>query len=326
MKKTLSTMLALGMVLTLTACGASGSGSSASDSTPASATASASVSASKDNPVSDPTAAATEASVIEDFKQAQQCWFKLEGALSTDSSDTKSGTINGYSSDFFRVNEPGIGSYDDLLEYVSQYVDTSFAEDVINNDEKFMNADGALYMCPAGRGDDMSISWVEFSANLNGDSGSVAVTIHRQDFFDSLGDWYETGDIDQHEFPFTVEDGHAVFSSMEYICGPAPEEAPAEGHDASSLDLALLGKLQGKWFCSDDSYIEINSDGSFETYTAGEKTASGYIETSRGDDGSYLMAGEGFSNTFFELGTDDDGTPVLLFDGGGTVYTLAGQG
>ncbi len=315
------------MVLTLTACGASGSGSSASNSTPASATASASVSVSTDNQVSDPVSAtATEESVIDDFKEAQMCWFRFETGFDTDTSDTKTGTINGTDAEFYRIKEPGFGTYDELLEYLSNYVDSSFAEEALTNDPKYLESDGALYLCPAGRGDDMSISWVEFSANLNGDSGSVAVTIHRQDFFDSLGDWYETGDIDQHEFPFTVEDGHAVFKAMKYICGPAPDEAPVEGHDASSLDAALIGLLQGKWFYSEDSYIEIFVDGSFETYTAGEKTASGYIETSCEDDGSYMMAGDGFNNTFFKLDKDAEGTPIITFDGGGTVYTLAGQG
>ena len=77
--------------------------------------------------------------------------------------------------------------------------------------------DGVLYAASVGRGDDLSIASVDYSALLSGEGGKVIVTIHRQDYDDASGDWMPTGETDVHEFPFTLRAGHAVFSTMENI-------------------------------------------------------------------------------------------------------------
>ena len=43
------------------------------------------------------------------------------------------------------------------------------------------------------------------------------MTIHRQDYDDDSGDWVLTGETDVWEFPFTLQNGHAVFSTMKSI-------------------------------------------------------------------------------------------------------------
>jgi hypothetical protein len=58
---------------------------------------------------------------------------------------------------------------------------------------------------------------VDYDAQLSGDTGKVIVTIHRQDYDDASGDWVLTGETDVCEFPFTLLNGHAVFSTMKSI-------------------------------------------------------------------------------------------------------------
>ena len=269
----------------------------------------------------------SEDSLIEDFKKAQELWFRFEGGLENDYSDSVTGQIYGYDADFYRVTEPGIESIQDLKDYLSSRVDNEYVEEALSETEQYMEVDGVLYSCPAGRGDDLSIGWVEFSAENDGTNGKVTVTIHRQDFYDSLGEWYENGYVDSYEYPFTIVDGHAVFESMDYLCGSSPEESPRVGYDADSLETALLEVLEGTWMCEDGSnYYEILSDGSFTYYINDEARYSGYIVSSRSNDGSYMMEGDDFNGTVFTLDVDRDGIPAIFFDNGYTVFTKDGEG
>ncbi|MBO7600073.1 MAG: hypothetical protein J6S95_02845 [Lachnospiraceae bacterium] len=320
MKKAIAMFLTLGMVLTLTACGEAVSTEPEPDPVPASTEVSASVS--EDPAPVDEGVTIDADTVIENFKNAQAFWFVAEGAIATDYEDSITGTIRGFENEFYRVNEPGMSTYDDMVDTLSAYVDASFVKDYIDNNESYLNSDGNMYVCPAGRGDDLSLAWVEYSVDLNGERGTLILTIHRQDYFDSLQDWYETGDIDEHEFPFTVSDGHAVFDKMEYIC-MYPEEAPIEGHDPDSLDAALIGLIAGTWTIEGGDSIVIEKDGSFSSYLDGEERTDGFIFTSRSDDGTYMMNGEDFNNTIFKHETLDDGTEAITFDSGSIVYTRA---
>ncbi len=328
MKKALSALLAIGMVLSLTACGASENGPASVDEPAVSESVSkASVSESVETSVSeDPGPAsealeATEESVIEDFKAAQNLWFKIEGALSIDSSDVKTADMRGFEADYYRVNESGMSTYDELIDTLSYYVNEDFAKETIDNSEMYLISDGNLYMCPAGRGDDMTMAWVEFSSSINGDKGSLVVTVYRQDYFNLLDDWYETGARDQYEYTFTVVSGRAVFDKMDYLCGPAPETSPVPGHDGETLEAKLISLIAGTWTYVDgtSSYV-INEDGSFVGYINGEENTQGQIFSSRADDGSYMMSGDGFSNTIFKLESGSDGSPIITFDEGGTVF------
>ena len=322
MKKIAALLLTLGMVLSLTACGDTVSPDP--DPAPVSASDSTEVSASVSNdpePVAEP-ATVTDEDVINAFKAAQGYWFKIEGGISTDFNDKITGTIRGYENEFYRVNEPDMGTYDDLVNCLSEYVDASFVKDYIDNSEMFIEQDGALYVCPAGRGDDLTLAWVEYSVDLEGEKGTLTLTIHRQDYFDALQDWYETGETDQQEFPFTVSDGHAVFDEMVYVY-LNPDEAPIAGHDADSLEAALIGLLAGTWTDDDGHSYVIEADGSFVSYYNDEEESEGYIVSSRSNDGSYMMSGEDFNNTLFLLETTDDGSQVITFDSGSIVFSKA---
>jgi hypothetical protein len=325
--KKLTVLLMTGLVICLCACG------SASEQPQEPAPAEVEVET-PDEPEEEPkeepsedTNAVSEESLIEDFNEAQELWFRFEGGLENDYDDSVTGQINGYDMEFYRVSEPGIGSLQDLKDYLAERVDMDYVEEALSGTEQYMEVDGVLYSCPAGRGDDLSIGWVEFSADNDGSKGKVTVTIHRQDYYSVLQDWYENGYVDSYEYPFTIVDGHAVFESMDYLCGSHPEESPRDGYDADSLEAALLGVLEGTWTSEDGAtYYEILSDGTFTYYSVDEELSSGYIETSRMDDGSYLMEGEDFNGTFFTLDVDQEGIPAIFFDDGATIFVKDGQG
>ncbi len=325
--KKLSLMLMTGLAITLTACGGTVVGQ------PEPEPAEVVEDVREDNekePETDPVAdvdAPSEESLINDFKEAQDLWFRFEGGMESDYSDTVTGEINGYEMEFYRVTEPGIGTLQELEDYLSERVDRDYVKDAMSGTEMYMESDGALYACPAGRGDDLSIGWVELAAETDGETGKVIVTIHRQDCYMVLGDWYENGEVDTYEYPFTVVDGHAVFESMEYLCGSCPIESPVEGYDVASLEAALMEAAEGTWVSEDGtSRYEILPDGKFTYYIEGEAQYSGSITPSGADGGSYMMNGEDISGTIFVMDLDQSGTPIILFDDGSTVFVKEGMG
>ena len=196
--KKLSLMLMTGLAITLAACGGTVVGQ------PEPEPAEVVEDVREDNekePETDPVAdvdAPSEESLINDFKDLL---FRFEGGMESDFSDTVTGEINGYEMEFYRVTEPGIGTLQELEDYLSERVDRDYVKDAMNGTEMYMESDGALYACPAGRGDDLSIGWVELAAETDGETGKVIVTIHRQDCYMVLGDWYEKDMMSLHLRP-----------------------------------------------------------------------------------------------------------------------------
>ena len=154
-----------------------------------------------------------ETTVIGDFHEAQDLWSWLDAGAPVDFSDTRT------EGDFWycRVNDPNVHTLADVKEMLSKYVDASFVEEQFTERCVLREFDGVLYAASVGRGDDLSIASVDYDAQLSGETGKVIVTIHRQDYDDTLGDWVLTGESDVLEFPFTLKNGHAVFTTMKYI-------------------------------------------------------------------------------------------------------------
>ena len=312
MKKILALVLAATLVFSLTACGADGSKTSS----PASASES-----SKKDPAANNLETPSKEAIINDYKEAQDLWSKFEGLLNSDYEDNKVVSVDGYDQYFARVTEPGITTLSDLKNLLATRVDRNFVNSAVDNDTKYKEFDGVLYIAPAGRGDDMSIGWVEFEVTTanDGKSGTLTVFIHRQDYNDN-GSWVETGVTDSYDYTFTVESGHAIFASMDYLCGPNPPETRPNYLDGGN-DFTFLS---GKWTFSDgSSYYMIEANGTYVYYIGDTEANRGYITA--GDENSYMMSGEDISNTFFTYEVRD-GVPVILFDNGGSVFTLEGNG
>ena len=264
---------------------------------------------------------------VNQFLEAQRIWFLFETGIGMDFEDSKKGEVFGYEADFYRVTEPGIGTLQDLRDLLATCVESYIAGDAVYNSPYYREFDGVLYVCPSGRGDNMSISWVELSSESDDITGKVIVKVHLQDYFDALGDFFDTGSVVEYDYPFFLEGGKAVFTIMDYLCGPMPAGRARTGRDADSLEAKLVGLLEGKWIVQDgSSHYEIAADGSFTYYIGSEAAYSGQIFSSRSNDGIYMMNGEGISGTEFYLTADLQGNPVLSFDNGKTVFEREGKG
>ncbi len=154
-----------------------------------------------------------ETKAIGDFHEAQSLWSWLDAGAPMDYNDTRTeGDIW-----YCRVDDPNVSTLADVKEMLSRYVDESCVEEQFTETCVLREFDGVLYAASVGRGDDLTIASVDYEAQLNGETGKVVVTIHRQDYDDDSGDWVLTGETDVWEFPFTLRNGHAVFSTMRSI-------------------------------------------------------------------------------------------------------------
>lgn len=156
-----------------------------------------------------------ETTVIGDFREAQELWGWLEAGAPAAYGESIEKNDNYY----YRVNDSRISTLEDLGKLLSKYVEKSFVDAELAQTDMFLEIDGVLYTAAAGRGDDLTIGYVDYDAQLDasGESGKVVATIHRQDFDDETSDWVLTGATDVMDFPFVLSGGHAVFSTMEYI-------------------------------------------------------------------------------------------------------------
>ena len=154
-----------------------------------------------------------EARVIGVFLEAQDLWTWLESGAPKDYNDEKTeGEIQ-----YHRISDPNIHSLADLSAMLSQYIEKSYVDEQLAKNQVLREFDGALYAAAVGRGADMTIAWVDYAAEIDGESGKVIVTIHRRDYDDESGKWLLTGDSDVLEFPFKLQDGRPVFSTMSLI-------------------------------------------------------------------------------------------------------------
>ena len=81
--------------------------------------------------------------------------------------------------------------------------------------DRFKEIDGKLYVLSADRGSDTSIGGESLRVEWSGDTaGKVIQTIDRQDWNDEKNTFVLTGEQDVYEYPFTLTDGHAVFSAF----------------------------------------------------------------------------------------------------------------
>ena len=154
-----------------------------------------------------------ETKIIGDFHEAQSLWSWLEAGAPVDYNDTRTDDDIWYC----RVDDPNVRTLAEAKKMLSRYVDESFVEEQFTGNCVLREFDGVLYAASVGRGDDLTIASVDYDAQLSGDTGKVIVTIHRQDYDDASGDWVLTGETDVCEFPFTLLNGHAVFSTMKSI-------------------------------------------------------------------------------------------------------------
>ena len=120
--------------------------------------------------------------------------------------------INGYT--YYRADIPGVSTMAELRELVCRYFDKTLVDEWLETSGRFAESDGKLYVLSADRGYNMEIAAEEHSASLKGGSGTVTQTVWLRNWDDDAGDWVLTGETAAYEYPFTLTDGHAVFSAF----------------------------------------------------------------------------------------------------------------
>ncbi len=151
--------------------------------------------------------------VIGVFLEAQDFWTWLESGAPKDYDDVKTeGEI-----EYHRISDPNVHSLADLSALLPKYVDKAFVDEQLAKSQVLKEFDGGLYAAAVGRGGDITIASVDYEAQIDGDSGNVIVTIHRQDYDDATGKWVLTGEDDVLEYPFKMKDGRPVFATMSLI-------------------------------------------------------------------------------------------------------------
>ena len=111
-----------------------------------------------------------------------------------------------------RVALGNIKTLDDLRELLTHHVSEELADEWIATG-KFVEKDGALYVTPGERGSDIAISNIEYSVSLDGDSGELTQTVHYTEYNED-GTAKDAETTKDYSYPFTLLNGHAVFSAF----------------------------------------------------------------------------------------------------------------
>ena len=112
-----------------------------------------------------------------------------------------------------RVTLGDVNTLDELRALLCEHVSEELADEWLATG-RFVESDGALYAAWADRGSDITILNDELSATVIGSSGILTQRITRGDWSDDAQAFVPTDTVDTYEYPFTLVDGHAVFSAF----------------------------------------------------------------------------------------------------------------
>ena len=149
--------------------------------------------------------------IVSDYLTTQVLWSWFNMSMPPLASDTPEiTTADGV--ERYRVALGNVNTLDSLRELLCRHVSEELADEWLS-DGQFVEENGVLYISMGERGSDITIGSMEYSVELDGNSGELTQTVHRQDF-DTAGKAFLTGETDDYIYPFNLENGHAVFSSF----------------------------------------------------------------------------------------------------------------
>ncbi len=152
-----------------------------------------------------------EQTVLADFDTAITlwAWFFMNTPPIGDAPDETE--INGYT--YYSAEIHGVSTLEDMHELMYRYFDKALADQWFEESDRYAEVNGRLYVLSADRGSNDSIINDTRSVTLDGESGTVTQTV-------TYGEWDETTQSqaasgeETFEYPFTIVDGHAVFSAF----------------------------------------------------------------------------------------------------------------
>ena len=152
-----------------------------------------------------------EDAVISDYYAAQTMWswfYMTMPPLASEVSAAK--TDDG--TELYPVELGYVTTLADLRDLLCTYVSESLADEWLATG-KFVEKDGVLYATMGERGSDITIGKLAYAVTLDGESGVLTQTLTRQDFDDN-GKATLTDETETYEYPFTLTNGHAVFTAF----------------------------------------------------------------------------------------------------------------
>ena len=151
--------------------------------------------------------------VLSDFDTAATLWSWLFITTPPTEDTPDEMEINGYT--YYQADIPGVSTLADMRELMYRYFDKALADRWLEETERYAEADGRLYVLSADRGSNDSIMDETCSVALDGESGTVTQTVTYGEWDEATQSRAATGE-ETFAYPFTLVDGHAVFSAFPY--------------------------------------------------------------------------------------------------------------
>lgn len=149
--------------------------------------------------------------IIADYYTTKTLWSWFNMTTPPVDSGAPGITVDGLS--LARVTLGDVNTLDELRALLCEHVSAELADEWLATG-RFVESDGALYAAWADRGSDITILNDELSATVIGSSGILTQRITRGDWSDDAQTFVPTDTVDTYEYPFTLVDGHAVFSAF----------------------------------------------------------------------------------------------------------------
>lgn len=136
-------------------------------------------------------------------------WFNM----TTPPVDNGAPGITADGQELARVTLGGVNTLDGLRTLLCEHVSAELADEWLATG-RFVESNGALYAAWADRGSDITIMGDELEVTITGSGGVLTQRITRGSWSDDAQTFVPTGAEDTYEYPFTLVDGHAVFSAF----------------------------------------------------------------------------------------------------------------
>ena len=149
--------------------------------------------------------------ILADYYTTKTLWSWFNMTTPPVDSGAPGITVDGL--DLARVTLRDVNTLDELRALLCEHVSAELADEWLATG-RFVESDGALYAAWADRGSDITILNYELSVTIVGSSGVLIQTITRGDWSDDAQAFVPTDTVDTYEYPFTLVDGHAVFSAF----------------------------------------------------------------------------------------------------------------
>lgn len=150
--------------------------------------------------------------VLADYKCAETLWSWFYLMTAPIDTGTTGAEVDGI--EYCRVACGALDSLEALRELLTTYVSAEVADEWLGTEGRFIETNGALYTVTADRGSNWSIANERFAVEWTDEThGTLVQTVDVQDF-DATGELALTGATERYEYPFTLTNGHAVFSAF----------------------------------------------------------------------------------------------------------------